>query len=368
MARAGLGPGWDCAFANDLCPRKAAAYALNWDASVLRVCDVATLTPADLPGRADAAWASFPCQDLSLAGAGAGLGGVGGARTRSGAFWPFLGLVRAQTAEGRRPRALAIENVCGLLTRRGGADFAALAGALAGDGWRFGAMVADARLFLPQSRPRLFVLAFDPATTAPPVAAGPASPWHPPALAAAAAGLPDAVRARWLWLAPPAPPPRTAALADVLEAAPRDVGWHDAGQTARLVALMSAANRAKLDAARAAGGRSVGTLYRRTRIEGGLRVQRAEARFDGIAGCLRTPAGGSSRQTLLLVEDGRLRSRLLSAREAARLMGLPDAFRLPPVHTDACHLLGDGVAAPVVRWLAAHLIEPALGAAARAAA
>ena len=93
-------------------------------------------------------------------------------------------------------------------------------------------------------------------------------------------------------------------------------------------------------------------------------------RFDGIAGCLRTPAGGSSRQTILVVEDGQVRSRLLSPREAARLMGL--ARRLPAApgryNKDAYHVCGDGVSPPVVRHLAAHLIEPILAGAKRAQA
>src|ERR1051325_5897517 len=70
MARAGLGPGWDCLFANDIDPKKAASYAANWGDDRLRVCDVADLAAGDLPGHADLAWASFPCQDLSLAGNG----------------------------------------------------------------------------------------------------------------------------------------------------------------------------------------------------------------------------------------------------------------------------------------------------------
>ena len=84
MARAELGDAWRCLFANDFDPRKARAYADNWGAEELRLADVASLRPADLPGRADLAWASFPCQDLSLAGAGAGLSG-----SRSSAFWGF---------------------------------------------------------------------------------------------------------------------------------------------------------------------------------------------------------------------------------------------------------------------------------------
>ena len=74
------------------------------------------------------------------------------------------------------------------------------------------------------------------------------------------------------------------------------------------------------EAARRAGERRVGGVYRRTRIENGVRTQRAEVRFDEVAGCLRTPAGGSSRQILLLVDGPSVRSRLISARETARLI------------------------------------------------
>jgi (p)ppGpp synthase/HD superfamily hydrolase len=116
------------------------------------------------------------------------------------------------------------------------------------------------------------------------------------------------------------------------------------------------------EAAQRSGERRVGALYRRTRRDtAGSAVQRAEVRFD-IAGCLRTPGGGSSRQTLLVVEAGQVRSRLMSARETARLMGLPDTYQLPGSYSAACHLTGDGVAVPVVRYLAQWLIEPLLAA------
>ena len=89
-------------------------------------------------------------------------------------------------------------------------------------------------------------------------------------------------------------------------------------------------------------------------------MQRAELRFDGMAGCLRTPGGGSSRQLLLIVEGAQVRTRVLSPREGARLMGLPDTYRLPARATAALHLVGDGVAVPVVRHLAERLLEPLL--------
>jgi DNA (cytosine-5)-methyltransferase 1 len=124
---------------------------------------------------------------------------------------------------------------------------------------------------------------------------------------------------------------------------------------------MSSVNLAKVESAKKAGRRMVGGVYRRTRTDGeGAKVQRAEIRFDDIAGCLRTPAGGSSRQSIMIVQGSMVRSRLLSPREAARLMGLPEDYVLPENYNEAYHLVGDGVAVPVIRFLAAHILEPIL--------
>jgi DNA (cytosine-5)-methyltransferase 1 len=351
MARAGLGPGWTCLFANDFDTKKGRAYAENWGARELIVGDVGRLSPVDLPGRADLVWGSFPCQDLSLAGAGAGLAG-----SRSGAFHPFWRLVEGLVAEGRAPKLIAIENVIGTLTSHGGRDIATICRRFAAAGYRWGALAVDTALFTPQSRPRLFVigvradLPIDPAL----LNSEPFDPFQPPALRRVCEG--------GLWWRLPEPLRRNVAFADLVE----DAGWDPPAKTARLLSLMSPLNFAKVEAARRSGRRMVGSLYRRTRNG----VQRAEVRFDDVAGCLRTPAGGSSRMTILLVDGERVVSRLISARETARLMGLDDSYRLPKAYNAAYHLTGDGVAVPVVRHLAAHLFEPLLGqgTAARAAA
>ena len=147
MVRAGLGDSWTCLLANDLDTKKAATYQENWGGGELLVGDVGMLTSRDLPGRANLAWASFPCQDLSLAGMGAGLKGK-----RSGTFWPFWNLISDLRKEKRQPEAVVLENVCGALTSHGGTDFRSLIGALGAKGYRTGALVIDAALFVPQSR------------------------------------------------------------------------------------------------------------------------------------------------------------------------------------------------------------------------
>ena len=358
MARTGLGSGWRCLFANDIDAAKAQAYRANFGGEDLTLGDVWSLAPGALPGRADLAWASSPCQDLSLAGARQGLAGQ-----KSSAFWGFWRLIEQLGAEGRAPRAIGIENVTGLMTSHGGADFTALCAALASLGYRFGALEIDAAMFVPQSRPRLFVLAVKDGG---PGSGGPGG-FHTPAVMKAFERLPETLKASWIWWRVPPPPRTNQALADTLEP-DEDVRWLPREQAERLVSLMGPLHRARLEGFRLTEGRHVGTAFRRTRIEAGQRVQRAEVRFDGIAGCLRTPTGGSSRQFLVLVEDGQVRARLLTAREAARLMGLPDDYRLPAPTTAALHLAGDGVVAPVVRHLAAHLLEPVLSGGARAAA
>lgn len=357
MARAGLGPGWSCLFANDVDARKAGSYRLNWGGAALHVGDVAKVATAQLPGQADLVWASFPCQDLSLAGAGAGLKGE-----RSGTFWPFWSLMTALRAEGRAPKTIVLENVCGALTSHGGKDFASICAALATGGYRFGALVIDAALFVPQSRPRLFVVAVrgDVAIPAALIGNQPGAPFHTRALETAWSRLPEGLKEKWLWWRLAPPPARNTTLHELIEEAPADVDWHAPAETRALVAMMSDVNLEKIAQAKRAGRRMVGTLYRRTRCQAGQKIQRAEARFDDVAGCLRTPAGGSSRQFVLIVEKGRVRSRLMSARETARLMGLPDAYRLPARYNEAYHLTGDGVVAPVVRHIAAHVIEPLL--------
>lgn len=105
----------------------------------------------------------------------------------------------------------------------------------------------------------------------------------------------------------------------------------------------------------------VGAIYKRTRLdENGYKIQRAEVRFDDVAGCLRTPSGGSSRQLILVVEGSKVRSRLISGRETARLMGLPENYELPTNYNEAYHLTGDGVVVPVVRHLAENIFLPIL--------
>lgn len=358
MVRMGLGPGWSCLFANDFDQKKARVYRRNWGHRVLDTRDVRKVEVSDLPNYADLAWGSFPCQDLSLAGSGAGLDGY-----RSGTFWPFWSLIQALIDEGRAPKIVVLENVCGTLTSNGGKDFAAICLAFRRANYRYGAVVMDAARFLPQSRPRLFVVALrDDLDLAPSMNDAVSSPmWYTRALRNAYRKLDENLQENWVWWPIPEPRVRKDRLERLIEDDPTSVRWHTSKETQRLLSLMSPVNLAKVEQATRTGRRIVGTIYKRTRLDQrGVKTQRAEVRFDGIAGCLRTPAGGSSRQLIMVVEGENVRSRLISSRETARLMGLPDDYELPDNYNEAYHLTGDGVVVPAVRYLAKHLFEPIL--------
>jgi DNA (cytosine-5)-methyltransferase 1 len=359
MARAGLGERWTCLFANEFDIKKSTVYRANWKKpDVLKTEDVGKLKTSDVPSEAELVWASFPCQDLSLAGAGAGLRG-----DRSGTFWPFWRLMQALIDEGRAPKLIVLENVCGTLTSHGGKDFAAICTTYLKAGYRFGAVVLDAIHFVPQSRPRLFVVGVRNDVEIPSELqdTAPSDLWHPRSLRKAQQNLVAKVRDSWVWWKLPKPKQRATTFAELIEDRPRGVTWHTSAETAKLLKMMSPLNREKVEKAKRTGHRVVGAIYKRTRRDDvGRKVQRAEVRFDDVAGCLRTPAGGSSRQVIIVVEGSTVRSRLISPRETARLMGLPDTYTLPSNYNEAYHLTGDGVAVPAVRFLAQQIFEPLL--------
>jgi DNA (cytosine-5)-methyltransferase 1 len=323
---------FELVWANDVCPKKGAVFRANHPAGRLVQGSVAEVRGADVPG-AELSWASFPCQDLSLAGPAKGI-----RASRSGLVWQWL---RVMDEMPRRPRLVVAENVVGLLSSHEGRDYAALHQALEERGYRVGAMVLDAVRFVPQSRPRVFVVGLAAEHPLAPGLTSDGPNWlHPAPVTRAAGRLP-----RFVWWRMPEPPQRKKQLSDLLDLTRP---CHDESTSRKNLALIPPTHRLRLEAC----GLEAVPGYRR--IRNGRQV--LELRFDDVAGCLRTPAGGSSRQLLVVRQDGQWRTRLLSAAEAARLMGAPARFRLPVGETEAYRAMGDAVAAPVAAYLARHLL------------
>ncbi|HZZ24294.1 MAG TPA: DNA cytosine methyltransferase [Roseiarcus sp.] len=335
-ARVGFGASWRCQFANDIDAGKALIYWRNHGDDHFRLCDVRHNRADDVP-TVDLAMASPPCTDLSEAGARAGI-----YAERSGVVWPFIGILRELRDQHRAPKLAVVENVRGMVNGRDGRDVIAVVEALSGASYAVGAVLIDAAWFVPQSRPRVFLIAVRGDLVIPDALRGDRpTPWcSTDALVKALDG-----RVTW-WPALPLPTASPTALETCFDA--KATGWipmapSDFGKPSR-----HAIERLN-------GDRRLGTVFRRTRNEGPV----WELRLDGRAGALRVASGGSSRQSWALIEGGQVARRLFTPKECARIMGLPDGFWLPPGN-DGLTAVGDGISPPVVRHLAEHLFEPIL--------
>lgn len=327
-----LAPYFASVWANDISPKKAAVHLANHPDTPLHLGSIAEVSGSRLPD-ATLSWASFPCQDLSLAGKRGGL-----RSRRSGLVWEWLRVIDEMP---RKPPILVAENVLGLISTHGGRNYRELHDALLSRGYFVGAMVLDAALFLPQSRQRVFVIAINKELRVPLqlIDEGP-NYLHPQALITAIKGI-----SGWIWWRLPKPQPPRISLSDILE---KDAKFDNATKSKHNIRLIPEHHwRFFID-----NNIDIAPGYKR--IRDGKQV--LELRFDGLAGCLRTPAGGSSRQHLVIKTHGKIRTRLFTVREAARLMGAPDDYIIPGTYNDGYRAMGDAVAAPVVRYLAKHLL------------
>ncbi len=327
-------------WANDICPKKAAVYEANHE-SPIEVRSIEKVRGSELPP-APLAWASFPCQDLSLAG---NMGGIDAAR--SGLVWEWL---RVLDELPRLPNVVVAENVAGLVSAERGIHYRRLHEALVRRGYLVGALLLDASRWVPQSRPRVFVVGTQKNLVSRDFLA------EGPTWAHSAAIISVAVNLRgWVWWKLPLPHARTVTINDVVD-------WNappfDTARRAKTLALIPRHHKRRL---RETPDTRVFTGYKRTR-DG---QQCLEIRFDSTAGCLRTPEGGSSRQLLIIRTHERLDTRLLTVREAARLMGVRDTYKIPGSYNDGYKAMGDAVAVPVARHLARTLLSPLVQSASR---
>ena len=310
-------------WANDISEQKAAVYEANFGDEHFVLDDIKNVSGSDLP-YAHLSWASFPCQDLSLAG---NMGGIHA--SRSGLVWEWL---RVLSQMKEKPRLLLLENVTGLLSTKGGENYKVLHEALNESGYDCGAIVLNADRFVPQSRPRVFVIAVHQGAPIPRELVGNGPCWlHNKAAINLGKLLPN-----WIWWHTDEPPKRSLGLKDIVETdAPFDKDY--------VLSLIPPKHQEKLN--------RMDNIYltgsRRTRHG----HQQLELRSDGIAGCLRTPEGGSSKQYLVVKRDGVTHARLLTVRETARLMGAPDTFELPGSYNDGYKAMGDAVALPVAQFI-----------------
>lgn len=343
LARAGLEQaGFSIAWANDYETKKHQLYRSQYGSDTeYHVGDIADVTGSDLPTGSAIAWASSPCTDLSLAGNRDGLAG-----RQSGTFWHFVRILDELGDD--RPPVTVLENVTGLASSHSGDDLTAAVRAFNSLGYSVDALAIDARHFIPQSRPRMFLIG---ALTPPESDNGPSDlrpewlEWihSDPTLTTHRAPLP---------VVPPLLTEGFTALADQLS--DNDPHWWNPSRTADFLRSLSPVQAARLESLRASKQVSYRTAYRRTRQ--GKPVW--EIRPDDIAGCLRTARGGSSRQAVVKAGEDKVAVRWMTPHEYASLMGIPD-YRFGAATDNQIRFgFGDAVAVPVVAWLGKNYLMP----------
>lgn len=341
--------GWSIKFANDIDPQKYEMYKGQFvDAENHSVLGDIHEIPIERVPRVTLATASFPCNDLSLAGSRNGLYGK-----QSSAFWGFIRILEGM---GKwRPPIILLENVLGFLTSRNGKDFKEALIALNRLGYSVDPFILDAARFVPQSRQRLFVVG---------VLEEHSAAWEvretlrfyesdvrPKALADYIFTHPEI---RWRIRDLPPQPKNEIRLETIIEDIPEDsLEWWSPERTEYLLNQMSHRHREMAEQMIAGGEWSYGTVFRRVRNGKSM----AELRTDGLAGCLRTPRGGSGRQILFKAGKGRCFARLLTPRECARLMGA-DEYNISVPMNQALFGFGDAVCVPVIEWIAKYYLNP----------
>ena len=342
--------GWRVVYANDWSRERAQMYrGFFGEDERYEVKDIFAVTSRNIPP-ATLATCSFPCIDLSLAGKREGINGK-----HSGAFWGFLDRLKEQGRQA--PPILVLENVTGWLYSNEGRDFYATAKALNEIGYACDVFMLNARSFLPQSRPRLFMIGIrDTVDNDDRVLSTYRSKrLMPPKLRTL---MLEADDIQWTWLDIPEPPPyrSTGFSDDIVEGMPpNDIRWWPEHKVEKHLAMMSPSHIGMVKTLARQEDERYRTFFRRVRREG----QRAEVRSDDIAGCLRTAVGGSGKQFLVAAGNDSIRMRTLTPREYARLQGVPDGLPIVAnTERQSLNAFGDAVCVPAVTWIATQVLHP----------
>ena len=335
--------GWKVGYANDISQTKRNMYVTNFDAREFDLRDIRDVRGVDIP-TVELATASFPCIDLSLAGKHHGLAGAS-----SGLLWQFLRVM--EEMGDRRPKYLLIENVPNFLKSKGGNDLTTTIRLLNKLGYSCDIILADAKWHLPQSRRRLFVICWASELQIE------RTDWKESEVRPRA--LQHFVKVnRNLDINPLAfnPPVKVDVnLRTIVEHLDRgDDRWWDTSRAARFRQELSIKNEDKLEAMKRESGKTWATAYRRTRSGRSA----WEIRTDGIAGCLRTASGGSSKQALVEVENRRPKIRWMTPLEYSRLQGAEE-YKIPETvsNNQALFGFGDAVCVPTVHWVLQETIN-----------
>ncbi len=350
LGRMGLEPlDWQVLWANDISSKKYEMYEAFFPNADLHyiVDDIFNIDPVSVPSTT-LATCSFPCINLSLAGNMEGINGE-----HSSAFWGFINIL--QTQGDSAPPLILVENVPGWLHSNEGADFRIAIQALNELGYACDTFTLNALSFTPQSRLRIFLVG----TKFQVLDQGPDPIFERPQSL-----LSNRIRTniftnqdlRWFYTEIPEPPPlHIEGLSDIIEQMDdTDNRWWSEEEVNRHLNMMNESHYERVAQFIESEQITYRTFFRRRR-EG---QQRAEVRRDDLSGCLRTAIGGSGKQFLIEVGRGSIKMRTMTAREYARLQGVPDEYQITVDGVQALTGFGDAVCVPAITWIAQEVLNP----------
>lgn len=347
--------GWEVKYALDYSDNKRQMYEEYFGNKHYHCKDIRKISGAEVP-KVTLAHASFPCTNVSAAGSRTGLD-----YGESSTFWDFVRLIgeMGQNTKIGKPPFILIENVEGLLNFRYGKDLTFVLKALNNLGYSVDIFLIDAAYFVPQSRVRLFIFGnlFSSSQTRDELEQV-LNKLTPIRSKKVKNFIINNLEIRWNIRNLVNLPERTINLADIVD---ETQAWWTKERTEYLFNQMFDRHQEQIRLMMQNEYWSYGTIFRRMRIRSGIKQSTAELRTDGIAGCLRTPKGGSARQIILRAGFGRFDVRLINQIECARLMGASEYVISKNISLN--HVLfgfGDAVCVPVIEWIIQNYLNPLL--------
>ncbi|MBV8261588.1 MAG: DNA (cytosine-5-)-methyltransferase [Paraburkholderia sp.] len=307
--------GGECVFTSEWNPFSRKTYLENYGEDHPFIGDITAVDAADVPDH-DVLLAGFPCQPFSIAGVSKknALGRPHGfACTTQGTLFFDVARIIAE----KRPAAFLLENVKNLMSHDRGRTFDVILQVLRDElGYDVHYRVIDGRHFTPQHRERIIIVGFrEPAAFS------------------------------WDALALPGNGPRLASILHRTDGREPVLPWDgerffDHGERRvqskyTLTPGLWAYLQQYAEKHRAAGN---GFGYGLAFPDSVTRTLSARYHKDG--------------SEILVYQGEGVRPRRLTPRECARLMGLPDTFRIPVSDTQAYRQFGNSVVMPVMREVA----------------
>jgi DNA (cytosine-5)-methyltransferase 1 len=344
---------WQVKYTLDYSNQKQQIYEGYFGGGHYHLKDIRQTCGIEIP-KVTLAYASFPCTSVSVAGSRSGL-----SFGESSTFWDFVRIIgeMGKLPSVGKPPFVLIENVAGFLTSGCGKDLIAALKALNDFGYVVDIFVIDAAHFVPQSRTRLFILGnlFGLSQNRDELEQIISQSNHV-RTQKVNDFIADNPTIKWSLRNLPDLPQRTINLADIVD---QTEEWWTKERTEYLFNQMFERHKSQIRLMMQNEYWSYGTVFRRMRMRDRMKQSTAELRTDGIAGCLRTPKGGSARQIIVRAGKGSFDARLINACESARLMGASE-YSIPQNISLNTILFGfgDAVCVPVIEWIAKNYLNP----------